>query len=83
MKIEMKEIPVRDLVKEYIDTVDDGVIGYEGFEKQKGVCTKCEEVFELKEMEADHITPWSEGGKTSSDNLQMLCKRCNREKSNK
>ena len=55
----------------------------EGFEKQKGVCTKCEEVFELKEMEADHITPWSEGGKTSSDNLQMLCKRCNREKSNK
>ena len=32
-------------------------------------------------MEADHIKPWSEGGKTSEDNCQMLCKRCNREKS--
>lgn len=40
-------------------------------------------VYELEHMEADHITPWSEGGATDYDNGQMLCKRCNREKSNK
>jgi 5-methylcytosine-specific restriction endonuclease McrA len=34
-------------------------------------------------MEADHITPWSKGGKTVSDNCQMLCLSCNRIKSNK
>ena len=55
----------------------------EAFERQEGICVKCNEQFELKEMEADHITPWSEGGKTTADNCQMLCKNCNRVKSNK
>lgn len=32
-------------------------------------------------MEADHITPWHEGGKTNEENCQMLCKTCNRTKS--
>ena len=53
----------------------------QSFEKQKGVCPKCEKTFEIKQMEADHITPWSKGGKTSVDNCQMLCKECNRRKS--
>ncbi len=51
------------------------------YEKQSGVCAICDKKFEIKEMEADHITPWSEGGKTNEDNCQMLCKKCNREKS--
>ena len=34
-------------------------------------------------MEADHITPWSEGGKTEIENGQMLCRECNRKKSSK
>ena len=51
------------------------------YEKQKGICKKCGEHFELKEMEADHITPWSKGGKTSPENCQMLCQECNRRKS--
>jgi 5-methylcytosine-specific restriction endonuclease McrA len=55
----------------------------EVFEKQEGICIKCGNKFELNEMEADHITPWSEGGKTISDNCQLLCKHCNRTKSNK
>ena len=55
----------------------------ESFEKQKGACIKCGKTFKLEEMEADHITPWSEGGKTTSDNCQMLCKKDNRTKSNK
>ena len=31
-------------------------------------------------MEADHITPWSKGGRTSADNCQMLCLEDNRRK---
>lgn len=55
----------------------------EAYEKQKGICAKCGEHFELEEMEADHITPWSERGKTDAKNCQMLCRECNRRKSNK
>ena len=51
------------------------------YEEQSGICVVCDDEFTIKEMEADHITPWSEGGKTNEDNCQMLCKRCNREKS--
>jgi hypothetical protein len=53
------------------------------YEKQKGICVKCGEHFELNQMEADHITPWHEGGKTIEENCQMLCKTCNRKKSGK
>lgn len=53
------------------------------YEKQKGVCVKCKEKFEIEEMEADHITPWHEGGKTIEKNCQLLCKECNRRKSGK
>ncbi|MFD2550743.1 HNH endonuclease family protein [Bizionia sediminis] len=55
----------------------------EAYEHQKGICVECKEHFEINEMEADHITPWHEGGKTSSDNCQMLCKYDNRRKSGK
>jgi hypothetical protein len=55
----------------------------ESYEKQKGICAKCGNHFELSEMEADHITPWHEGGKTTSKNCQMLCKDDNRRKSGK
>lgn len=53
----------------------------EAYERQKGICSKCGEHFELNEMEADHITPWSRGGKTTTKNCQMLCRDCNRRKS--
>jgi hypothetical protein len=55
----------------------------EAYERQKGVCVKCQKTFEIHEMEADHITPWHEGGKTSAENCQMLCKNDNRTKSGK
>ena len=51
------------------------------YEKQSGICVICKDAFAIEEMEADHITPWSEDGKTHEDNCQMLCKKCNREKS--
>ena len=55
----------------------------EAYERQQGICVKCTELFELEEMEADHITPWHEGGKTIAENCQMLCKDDNRRKSGK
>ncbi|MDY6191057.1 MAG: HNH endonuclease [Treponema sp.] len=29
------------------------------------------------------MTPWSQGGKTNLENCQMLCRDCNRRKSDK
>jgi hypothetical protein len=55
----------------------------ESYERQKGICPKCKEHFEIEEMEADHITPWHEGGRTTAENCQMLCKHDNRIKSGK
>ena len=52
------------------------------YEKQNGICPICGKHYEIEEMEGDHIIPWSKGGKTTIDNLQMLCKKCNREKGN-
>ena len=55
----------------------------EAYERQQGICVKCGEHFELAEMEADHITPWHAGGKTTAENCQMLCRDCNRRKAGK
>jgi hypothetical protein len=50
------------------------------YERQAGICPKCGKHFEIDKMEADHITPWSLGGKTSAANCQMLCLEDNRRK---
>ena len=55
----------------------------EAYERQKGVCPACKKKWKIEEMEADHITPWHEGGKTITENCQMLCKDDNRRKSGK
>ena len=55
----------------------------EAYERQQGICVHCGKHFELEEMEADHITPWKEGGTTVAENCQMLCKNCNRIKGGK
>jgi hypothetical protein len=53
------------------------------YEKQQGICPNCTKHFKIEQMEADHITPWHEGGKTVVENCQMLCKDCNRRKAGK
>ena len=53
------------------------------YEVQKGVCPICGGHFEYDEMEGDHIVPWSKGGKTVPENLQMLCRRDNALKSDR
>ena len=60
----------------------------EAYERQKGICPHCKgenkkKKWEIEEMEADHIKPWHEGGKTTAENCQMLCKEHNRTKSGK
>ncbi|PSO97419.1 MAG: hypothetical protein BRC48_04160 [Cyanobacteria bacterium QS_9_48_30] len=49
------------------------------------VCPKCKEIFcgnkGFKQLKCDHIYPFSKGGLTVWENLQLLCKKCNREKS--
>ena len=55
----------------------------EVYERQNGICKKCKKHFDISEMEADHIKPWHEGGKTNPENCQMLCKEDNRRKSGK
>ena len=53
------------------------------YELQNALCVECGELFELSEMEADHIDPWSKGGKTIEENCQLLCQKDNRRKSGK
>ncbi len=53
----------------------------ETYERQKGICPVCNKHFDISEMEADHTTPWSKGGKTIAANCRMLCKADNRIKS--
>ncbi len=55
----------------------------EAYERQGGICPVCNKPFGVGEMEADHITPWSKGGRTIANNCQMLCKPDNRIKSGK
>jgi 5-methylcytosine-specific restriction endonuclease McrA len=53
------------------------------YAKQKGICPVCNKHYDIDSMEADHIIPWSQGGKTTPDNCQMLCEMDNRTKSGK
>ena len=49
---------------------------------KKAECPKCTKLFDFDAMAADHIVPWSKGGKTIASNCQMLCRPCNGIKSN-
>ena len=54
------------------------------FRQQNGECVSCGKTgLKLSEMHADHITPWSKGGKTNDENCRMLCSSCNWNKSDK
>lgn len=57
------------------------------YEKQNHKCPFCvkngvDTQYDFEDMQGDHIIPWSQGGRTVDDNLQMLCQKCNNDKSN-
>ena len=51
------------------------------YNQQNGLCAICGKPFDINEMHADHITPWSKGGQTILENCQILCRDCNLKKS--
>ena len=53
------------------------------WERQKHKCALCGKELDYVFMEGDHITPWRDGGRTTIDNCQMLCRECNRRKGSK
>lgn len=50
--------------------------------KDFDVCDSCGDTFLKSDLVADHIVAVSNGGEHSLDNMQKLCKQCNKEKSN-
>ena len=58
------------------------------YERQGGVCPMCtserkNKIWQIEEMHADHIVPWSRGGHTTLENGQMLCREHNLQKTDK
>ena len=63
-------------------------LAYEVFKRCRGVCQACGAGADQDRLEIDHIKPQKPpsgktGGKTTLNNLQVLCRRCNAGKSNK
>lgn len=68
-------------------TKDDKQIMYkslpDGSKKGKKICPNCHKEFTFDQFQIDHIIAWSIGGQTKLNNAQLLCDKCNEEKSNK
>ena len=64
--------------------LEDAVYGASKNERGEYVCQKCGRTFKTRRgLSLDHIMPWSRGGKTTEENLQVLCTSCNRRKGDK
>ena len=48
------------------------------YSNQMGRCIACEQKFSISALQVDHVVPVARGGHDGSDNLQLLCGRCNR-----
>ena len=46
--------------------------------EQKHKCNMCDKCLNDSSYESDHIKPWSKGGKSNYDNLQILCVSCHK-----
>jgi hypothetical protein len=52
----------------------------EVWRRDSGTCVKCDS---REKLEYDHIIPISKGGGNTARNIELLCEKCNRSKSNK
>ena len=68
----------KDLPQDNRATIPEEV-RHEVWRRDVGKCTKCGS---QENLEFDHIIPVSKGGANTARNIQLLCERCNREKSN-
>ena len=50
------------------------------YERDGYTCQLCGKTYDTDNLEIDHIKPIAKGGKSTYDNLQTLCKRCNKNK---
>ena len=96
MIIEQRNVTVGEVCEGYFNDAEDVVVGYDGrldirpryqrefvykdSHRTEVVRIYCGQTFEFDEMHADHIVPWSKGGKAVPDNCQMLCRDCNLKK---
>lgn len=46
------------------------------------ICQVCHKHVPDNEIEFDHLIPFSKGGPTTVENIRLLCRTCNRKKSN-
>lgn len=52
-------------------------VRHEVWRRDMGKCVRCGSV---RDLEFDHIIPFSEGGSSTARNIQLLCESCNRTK---
>ena len=74
----IKNLPLKD-PKRNFDESQKQVI----YRRDNGICQMCHKKCDWNDWEADHIIPWSKGGKTEIENGQVLCPACNESKSDK
>ena len=72
----VKQLPLKDSQRSF-DEAQRQVI----YRRDNGICQKCKKHCDWNDWEADHIVPWSKGGKTEIENGQVLCPSCNASKS--
>lgn len=89
--MENPEITKKVAIFEYVFSGEEKILSPRAFddsmkrsklEEQNHKCAYCGgEIPDMKSAHADHIIPWSKGGKTEYGNLQILCVKCNCKKS--
>ncbi len=72
----VKSLPLKDSKRNF-DEAQRQVI----YRRDNGMCKICGKKREWNDWEANHIIPWSKGGKTEIENGQVLCPSCNSRKS--
>lgn len=73
---------VIDMYNEEDDELSYREKGLENSSSNNGwyTCIKCGKKYRRGDMDVDHIVPKSKGGDSSRENLQLICKHCNRSK---